>query len=171
MNKTKIGFSLLGITLIGGGIALSTSLSSCGKANTRSDINLVITKPHLSYIQDNDGVTILARINAMNNTNLTLNVDVTITNITTNTATIDGHGSFKNSIEVYFAVSKNISNLINITDLGYISNSTNYDIVKRVNELNGTRFVLDINVTITASASDSATINGTSDFTGSIGLT
>jgi hypothetical protein len=32
MNKTKIGFSLLGIALIGGGgITLSTSLTSCTK--------------------------------------------------------------------------------------------------------------------------------------------
>ncbi|MDR3249489.1 MAG: hypothetical protein LBS95_00200 [Mycoplasmataceae bacterium] len=33
MNKTKIGFSLLGIALIGGGITLSTSLTSCSNKN------------------------------------------------------------------------------------------------------------------------------------------
>ncbi|MDR3249747.1 MAG: hypothetical protein LBS95_01575 [Mycoplasmataceae bacterium] len=34
MNKTKIGFSLLGITLIGGGIGLSASLTSCNAEQT-----------------------------------------------------------------------------------------------------------------------------------------
>ncbi|MDR3249718.1 MAG: leucine-rich repeat domain-containing protein [Mycoplasmataceae bacterium] len=68
MNKTKIGFSLLGIALIGGGIGLLTSLTSCG--NSRSIITLYFTDGRSHSVHTIDDFNKLCS-NSFHNTTIT----------------------------------------------------------------------------------------------------